>query len=196
MSTKLISIIGPPAAGKTTLAELLAQALPAELIREDYAGNPFLASSYLGDDRARLPGQLYFLLSRAKQLATPAMPANGFAVSDYGFCQDSLYARLRLNPADLETYWDIADRVAGIVHSPDLLIRLDASVESLLQRIAERGRSYESALTAELLTSIRRQYESLPAEAECPVIRVDTDRVDIRDSDHCHQIIEQLRDKL
>ena len=68
MSAALISIIGPPAVGKTTLAALLAAKLPAELIREDYAGNPFLADSYAGSEQARLPGQLYFLLSRVGQL--------------------------------------------------------------------------------------------------------------------------------
>ncbi|RKY23662.1 MAG: deoxynucleoside kinase, partial [Planctomycetota bacterium] len=41
MAAKLISIIGPVAVGKTTLAECLAAQLPAEILYEDYAGNPF-----------------------------------------------------------------------------------------------------------------------------------------------------------
>ena len=45
MAATLISIIGPPASGKTTLAESLCADLEAELVREDYAGNAFLADS-------------------------------------------------------------------------------------------------------------------------------------------------------
>jgi len=196
MSAKLISIIGPPAAGKTTLAETLAQLLPAKLIREDYAGNPFLAESYVGDERTRLPGQLYFLLSRAGQLAAGRMPEAGAVVSDYGFCQDRLYAQLRLASDDLKIYEKIASRVEAVVHRPDMLICLDASADSLLDRIADRGRVHESALTAGLLENMRREYDKLSAELGCPAIRVDTDGVDIRDSANCRRIVEQVRSRI
>ena len=96
MSAKLVSIIGPVASGKTLLAEKLSAELPAGLIREDYAGNPFLADSWAGQDDKLLAGQLYFLMSRVKQLALSAWPDDGTFVSDYGFCQDRIFAEIRL----------------------------------------------------------------------------------------------------
>ena len=104
MSALLISIIGPPAVGKTTLADLLAGDLPADVIYEDFAGNPFLAASYTGQSISRLPAQMYYLISRLAQLRESTWPHAGTVVSDYGYCQDRIFASLRLSPDDLAQY--------------------------------------------------------------------------------------------
>ncbi len=196
MSAKLISVIGPPAAGKTTLAEHLAAELPAQMIRESYSENPFLVDSYVGCDDARLPGQLYFLFSRLKQLSKAHWTSEGLFVSDYGFCQDRIFAKLRLGEDDFRTYQRVAHRTAPLVHQPELMICLDASVETLLARITERGRDYETALTGELLASFRRQYDTIPAWADCPVVTVDTEVVDVRDPHETEKLISAIRTKL
>jgi hypothetical protein len=195
-SAKLISVIGPPAAGKTTLAEHLARELPSRLILEDYAANPFLAESFTGSADMRLPSQLYFLVSRVKQLAAGCWPDSGLAVSDYGFCQDRIYARLLLNADDFEVYSQVAGRVSGMVHAPQLLICLDAPVGQLLRRIADRGRDYEKAMTAQFLADMQREYNALPASAGCPAVRVDTQAVDIRDAAQRAGLILAIRAKL
>ena len=189
---RLISIIGPPAVGKTTLAEALAQRLPARLIREDYAGNPFLAASYTGSVQSRLPSQLYFLLSRVAQLSRADRPESGLTVSDYGFCQDPIYARLRLNQDDFAAYSGILDRLAGAVHPPDAVICLDASVATLSERIDRRGRAYEAAMTTEFLASMRQAYDDAALRVNCPVIRVDCDATDILIEAEQVEITERL----
>ena len=120
MPAKLVSLIGPPAAGKTTLAEALAAEAGARLVREDYAGNPFLASSYVGPDSARLPSQLYFLLSRVAQLSRSGWDAAGLIVSDYGFCQDDVFARLRLDDGDYRAYRQVLARCEPLVQPPEM----------------------------------------------------------------------------
>jgi len=196
MSAKLISLIGPPASGKTTVAELLAAELPAELIREDYAGNPFLAESYVGDESSRLPGQLYFLMSRVKQLSAADWPERGTFVSDYGYCQDRLFARLRLGPDDRRLYERLARRIDPLVHPPDLLIHLDAPVEALLRRIDRRGRSYEKAMTREFLSLMRGRYNALAGRGDCPVILIDTESIDLRDREAMAGLVSEIRAKL
>lgn len=196
MSAKLVSIIGPPAAGKTTLAEFLAEELPAGLIREDYAGNPFLADSYVGPEAAKLPGQLYFLLSRVKQLSESAWPAEGTFVSDYGFCQDRIYAERKLGRDDLRLYDRVARRVEGLVHPPDLLIALDASERTLLARIAGRGRDFERAMDAAFLADMRKAYRAAADGAAAPVLRVDGDRRDLRDAAVRAELAERIRTEL
>jgi len=195
VSAALISIIGPPAAGKTTLAERLCQALPAQLIREDYAGNPFLVDACLGRAEARLPSQLYFLLSRVGQLGVANWPAKGTFVTDYGFCQDRVYARASLAAGDLRLYGRVAGRVEGLVHPPGLLIALDASEATLLDRIARRGRDFEKVMTAGFLSGIRRAYNQIAAQSPCPVIRVDCETTDLREEAALAQLIQGFAQK-
>ncbi len=196
MSAKLISVIGPPAAGKTTLAEYLATALPGELIREDYTGNPFLSESYIGDADSRLPNELYFLISRVRQLSAADWPSSGTFVSDYGFCQDPMFARLLLSEEDFRLYQRVAHRCERFVHPPDLLVCLDASAEVLLARIAERGREYEKTMTIEFLSAMRTEYDTLPAWATCPTVTIDTEAADIRDAEQCEKLLPTIREKL
>ncbi|HHH75511.1 MAG TPA: hypothetical protein ENL03_00635, partial [Phycisphaerae bacterium] len=180
-SARLVSIIGPPAAGKTTLAEGLAGELDADVLYEDYQGNPFIADSYLGLSAADLPCQLYFLLSRAKQLATAAWPTDGIVVADYGFCQDAIYAGTFLAGSDMQAYNHSASRIATLLKRPDLLISLDCPEQVLLDRIARRGRGYEKAMTREFISQMRQAYRNLDlaAEARC-VMKIDCEAMDFR----------------
>lgn len=193
---KLISVVGPPAAGKTTLAEILAAELPAQLIREDYQGNPFLAESYTGSAEFRLPSQLYFLMSRLKQLSAAEWPASGVYVSDFGFCQDHIFANLCLGKEDFRIYQLVACHVPHLVHSPRLMVCLDASVETLLSRIAERGRAFERAINGEFLSAMREDYNTVTAWAGCPVVIVDTEAVDVRNAEQRAQLLAAVRQKL
>lgn len=196
MSWVLVSLIGPPAAGKTTLADRLAEDLSAKCLHEDYAGNPFLSESYVGSADARLPGQLYFLMSRAGQLSRSAMAPGQVVVSDYGFCQDAIYAAARLDGPDLAMYQAVARRVELLVQPPSLLIRLDAPADILIKRIAERGRRYETAMTAQFLDELRSRYVEICSRASCPVITIDTQAVDVRDAAQRSRIVAAVRREL
>jgi deoxyadenosine/deoxycytidine kinase len=196
VSAFLASIIGPPAAGKTTLALHLATELPAELIIEDYASNPFLADSYAGRSEAHLPAQLHFLLSRVAQLRSSSWPRGGMFISDYGFCQDRMYANLRLPAEDLKLYDLLAGRMEAMVHPPDLVIHLDAAEATLLERIAARGRTFERAMTADFLGEVRQAYNSFACSASCPVISVDCRRTDLRQAGARAALTAEIRRKM
>jgi len=196
MSASLISIIGPPAVGKTTLAGHLAAEMGGRLICEDFEGNPFLADSYVGDREARLPAQLFFLLSRVKQLSLGDWPAEGLVVSDYGFCQDRIYAEAKLTEDEMALYSRVARRVEGLVCTPSVIVHLDAPEAVLLSRIAARGREYEKAMTSEFLDGMRKAYNNIDQSARCPVIRVATDTSDVRDADTRSKLIARIRGEM
>ncbi len=196
MPAALISLIGPPASGKTTAAEFLARGLEGRLILEDYAGNPFLAESYLGRSESALPAQLYFLYSRLGQLKLGTWPETGLVVSDYGFCQDAIYAHHNLRGEDLDVYRRLASATQGVVKPPDVLVHLDGPETTLLERIARRGRSYESAFTAEFLGGIRRACMDAAAAATCPVVRVDVGCVDLREPVAREELLRRTREVL
>ncbi len=198
MAAALVSIVGPPGVGKTTLAEALAGDLPAGLIREDYAGNPFLAESYVGDESARLPGQLFFLMARARQLARSVWPDEGLFVSDYGFCQDRVYARMRLAPADFDVYERVAGRVAPMIHPPTMLVLLDASAATLRSRVVRRGRLHERVMDEAFFATMREAYagiERAARESGRAVRRIDGDAVDLRDPSARAELISWIREQ-
>jgi deoxyadenosine/deoxycytidine kinase len=192
----LVSVIGPPAVGKTTLAERLAGELPAELLREDYAGNPFLADAYAGVARARLPSQLHFLMSRVGQLSLLGWPAGGVRVTDYGFCQDRIFAKATLSQDDWKVYERTATRLGRLVKPPDVLIHLDADEATLLARMAARGRPHERFITAEFLSAMRQSYAQAAGEADCCVLRADAGRTDLRAAEAAGPLVEQVRSAL
>lgn len=196
MTPALVSIIGPPAVGKTTLAEYLAAELPAEMIPEDYAGNPFVFDAYGGVAEARLPSQLYFLMSRVGQLSLLTWPQDGVRVTDYGFCQDRIFATATLSAEDLRVYDRTAGRLGRLVKQPDVLVHLDADEETLLARIAARGRAHERFITAEFLAGLRRSYAQAASEAACCAIAVDCRTVDLRDAACRSRLVEQVRSTL
>ena len=197
MAAKLISIIGPVAVGKTTLAEALAQALAGEVLHEDYAGNPFLAESFTARAELMLASQVYFLLSRVRQLTPSHWPKTGLYISDYGFCQDRIFASLSLGAEDIAAYDSLAARLAPLVHPPELLIHLDAPVETLLERIARRGRAYEkTAFDRDFLESLRRANAAITPPEGGRIIRLDAGRLDFRKPAELAEVLGPIEDAL
>ncbi|MBN1943199.1 MAG: deoxynucleoside kinase [Phycisphaerae bacterium] len=194
MGAGLISIIGPPAVGKTTLAEILSEALGACMLREDYWGNPFLAGSFRGREEFSLPSQLYFLFMRVKQLSAENWPGVGLIVTDYGFCQDPLYAKVKLTAYDMQIYEQLRRRIEGFVVQPRVLIHLDAPAETLLARIEARGRDFEAGYDADYLEKLRRAHFDVPTPPDCAKLSVDCEQIDLLDAASRKKIMEQVRE--
>jgi len=196
MAAKLISITGLPAAGKTTLAEALAGEMGAKIAYEDFEGNPFLAAAYTGQLDAALPSQIFYLMSRVTQLSQWSWPNEGLVVTDYGFCQDRIYARNTLSEADYAVYAPLADRLAPRAHTPTVLVHLEASDAVILARIARRGREFERGMDARFLSTMRQAYNDLEELVDCPVIRVNCDATDLREAGPRGELIERIREML
>ena len=157
---RYIVIEGPIGVGKTSLARRLAETLEAELVLEQDAQNPFLERFYKNPKSGALPAQLFFLFQRAQQLGT-LKQQDLFAprrVADYLFEKDRLFAGLTLDQAEMALYDQVASRLAVDPPKPDLVVYLQAPVETLLQRIAKRGIAYETGIDAAYLTRLNDAY--------------------------------------
>lgn len=177
-----IAIEGPIGVGKTTLARILGDVLPAEILLEVFEENPFLGDFYADRARYAFQTQIFFLLSRYRQqhrVITSAL-ARGPLVSDYLFAKDWLFAHLNLAGDELAMYERVHAILGQQIPAPGLVIYLNASTDTLLERIAHRDRSYERRMEREYLDDLRRTYDRFFAEyTDAPVLALATDGIDI-----------------
>jgi deoxyadenosine/deoxycytidine kinase len=161
LAHRYIVVEGPIGVGKTSLARRLAESLEAELVLEQDAQNPFLERFYKNPKSGALPAQLFFLFQRAQQLGS-LKQQDLFAprrVADYLFEKDRLFAGLTLDSAEMALYEQVASRLAVDPPRPDLVVYLQAPVETLLMRIGRRGISYEtSGIDAAYLARLNDAY--------------------------------------
>ena len=152
---------GPIGVGKTSLAGRLSSRYGAELNLEVVEENPFLARFYQQPEAYSFQVQVFFLLSRFKQLSALAQPGlfSGNVVSDYLFDKDFIFAAMNLKDAEFSLYQDLYAHLSPRLPVPDLVVYLRADTDELLRRITKRGRSFEHDMKAEYLADLTARYD-------------------------------------
>ncbi len=176
-----IAIEGVIGAGKTTLAARLAARHGVEPVLEAVEENPFLKSFYRDRQRFAFQTQLFFLLSRHAQQVELKQPDlfREIVVCDYIFQKDRIFANLTLSDHELNLY----NRVAGILERevpvPDKVVYLQHPVETLLDRIRDRGRPFERRIDRDYIRTLNDAYNHFFFHYElAPVLIVNSTRVD------------------
>ena len=195
-SSRYIAVEGPIGAGKTSLAKRLADSLSADLVLEEAFQNPFLERFYLDGRSAALPAQMFYLFARARQLdgLRQSDLFTQVCVSDYLFSKDRLFAELNLSPDELQLYNQVEDALAIDPPVPDLVIYLQASVDSLLERIARRGILYERAIDRHYLGRLTDAYARFfHAYNDGPLLIVNASQIDpINNDADYEQLFQQI----
>jgi len=197
-----IAIEGVIGVGKTTLARLLQPAFDAEIILEVFEENPFLSDFYSDRERYAFQTQIFFLLSRYHQQrrTVPDMIATGRNLfADYTFAKDILFARINLKGDELDMYYKVHEALAEKVRKPDLLIYLQASTDTLMQRIAQRDRPYERQMERSYINELNLSYDeffSKPID-HTPVLIIDSNDLNVvQNHEHLKQIEDRVRQSL
>ena len=159
-----IAIAGNIGSGKTTLTNMLARHYGWEARFEPVDVNPYLEDYYKDIPRWSFNLEVYFLKQRFRDLLD-------IANADHTIIQDrSIYegvyvftannrAMGNLSDRDFETYMELFEQMTEIVHYPDLMIYLRASVPHLVQNIQKRGRDYEPSMPIDYLKGLNQLYE-------------------------------------
>jgi len=195
-----IVIEGPIGAGKTSLARRLGASIGAHLLLEQPEANPFLPRFYRDPARYALSTQLFFLFQRVQQLAE-ARQLDLFRthlVGDFLLEKDPLFARLTLTDDELKLYEQIYAQLSPRSPAPDLVICLQAPVEALYERVAQRGNPDEAAITEDYLRRLAEAYVQLFHNFDAaPVLLVNTEHLNPADRDEDYALlllrIEQMR---
>jgi deoxyadenosine/deoxycytidine kinase len=180
-----VAIEGVIGVGKTTLATLLAKKWSAHLKLEVVEENPFLEQFYQDMRGYAFQTQLFFLLSRHKQ-QSDLKQYDLFmerVVSDYLFAKDRIFANITLDDNELALYKRLADLLEREVPKPDIVVYLQASVDSLMERIRRRGRDFERDMSTEYIETLNDAYNYFFFHyKDTPLIVVNTDDINFVES--------------
>ncbi len=157
-----VAIEGVIGVGKTTLARLLQPAFNAEIMLEVFEENPFLSDFYADRERYAFQTQIFFLLSRYHQQRRTVhelLSTGKDLFADYTFAKDALFAQINLKGDELDMYYRVHEALAEKIQKPDLLVYLQASTDTLMQRIALRDRPYERQMERSYIDLLNQSYE-------------------------------------
>jgi deoxyadenosine/deoxycytidine kinase len=196
MKNRYIVVEGPIGCGKTSLANKLAQRMNATVLLEDPTANPFLAQFYRDMRRYALPTQLFFLFQRVQQLEALKQP-DLFAkptIADFTLAKDPLFARMTLDDAEYQLYRRIYEHVKPQAPVPDLVIYLQASVNTLIARVKKRGNPIEYGIDEDYMRRLSEAYTRYFYDyTDSPLLIINSERLNFVDTPaHLDMLIERV----
>ena len=210
----LIVVGGMIGLGKSSVAEVLGEALGSNVFYESVDDNPILPLFYTASPEEiqakRYPFLLllYFLDTRFKAIKQALVKDNN--VLDRSIYEDWYFAKKnmelgRINELEMQVYESLLDNMMEELDelpkkAPDLMVYLKGSFETVLDRIMKRGRSFE--LDTELVDYYRFLWEGYDEWVinhydASEVLIIDMDVIDVveREEDK-NKVIELVKEKL
>jgi len=197
-----IAIEGVIGVGKTTLARLLQNTFDAGILLEVFEENPFLSDFYSDRERYAFQTQIFFLLSRYHQQRRTVhdmLETGKNLIADYTFAKDALFARINLTGDELDMYYKVHEALAEKIEKPNLLLYLQASTDTLMQRIATRDRPYERQMERSYIHELNMAYDDFFSKPfdHAPVLTIDTNHLNIiQNPEHLRWIENRIRQSL
>ena len=202
-SAPFIAVEGPIGAGKTTLATMLSRELNLPLVKEIVEENPFLASFYQNIDEWSFQLEMFFLCNRFKQLEDTGahfIEQNSPVVSDYHIYKNMIFAERTLKGTKRDKDRQIYHLLTDDLPKPNLVLYIEAELDTLMYRINKRGRSFEQdmdpAYMEQLIADYKTGMEYLANGSNPPVIlKIDAEKLDfVEHPEHFRQIVNQVKE--
>lgn len=200
-----ISIAGVMGSGKTTASNLLAKNLGFDLFEEKVNENKFLPLYYQNPTRWSLHSQLFYLHEKADQLTKiNLLLAQNSIIQDSPIHQDYLtYAKAQyilghMNHDEFNLYEKYFHSLKQHILTPHLIVQLDTSVDTLVDRIRKRNRDFEKAIDRpylELLSKLQKEWVN--THPNLNILAVNTDSLNLASNpEHQEQFVNLVKSKL
>ncbi len=196
MKFRSIAVEGPIGVGKTSFVELLTKKFDAHKVLER-VDNPFLRDFYKDKAGAAFQAQLFFLLSRYRQMLELSQRGlfQQVTVCDYIFPKDKIFAYLNLDDSELLIYDKLYALLEPQVPKPDLVIFLQADTERLAERIKRRKRDYESEIAEAYVNEVNKAYNYFFFNySATPLLVINTNEIDfVHQEGDLDELVAQIR---
>lgn len=200
---KFIIVSGNIGCGKSSLTDLLSKRLGWTPYYEVVENNPYLEDFYKDMKKWSFHLQIFFLSKRfihhQEILKNPASVVQDRSIyEDVEIFAKNLNEQGYMENRDYENYRELFKVMTQFLTPPDLIVYLQASVSTLLQRISLRGRDYEKTISEEYLNQLNILYETWVEDFNiCPILKVPADNLDfVKHPEHLKLITDKILDKL
>ncbi|KON66693.1 deoxyguanosine kinase [Peribacillus butanolivorans] len=200
-TTPFITVEGPIGVGKTSLAKVIADHFQISLLKEIVDENPFLGKFYNNIDEWSFQTEMFFLCNRYKQLEdieTKFLTNDQAVVADYHIFKNLIFAERTLKNTQYNKYLEIFNILTRDMPKPNMVIYLNASLDTLLSRIGKRGREFEKNISSHYLEQLSSDYQTFMETFEkqhpdIPVLTFNGDELDfVGNRDDLNTIIIQI----
>ncbi|MEZ4646117.1 MAG: deoxynucleoside kinase [Chloroflexota bacterium] len=180
---KLITIVGNSGVGKTTLTQALCQQAGYVTGIEEPAERPFQYQFARDLHRYALANQIDFLLFRANQ-ERELRQFEETAVQDGGLDQDfyiftrHFHERAYLSTAEFALCQQLHTTLRQLLPPPDLIIWLQAPLDTIATRYRQRGRPLEITQLGDLAQLEQLMMSWLSLETAIPILQIDARHAD------------------
>lgn len=201
MQGYFLAIAGNIGVGKTELTNRLAAELGWLAYYEPVIQNPYLDRFYADMERWSFHLQIYFLSERFKaqvEISKSPLPfiQDRTIYEDAEIFARTLHEQGSMTDVDYDNYVALFGVLMGYLRPPDLILYLRASPETLMSRIARRGRESEKGITVDYISRLNRAYDGWMARARnhYEVLEIDTDRVPLQgDAPEFSRLVRELK---
>lgn len=205
----VIVLAGMIGAGKSTYTTMISEELKSEAFYEAVESNPILEKFYEDPKRWAFSLQIFFLNTRFRSIKQAL--AHRHNVLDRSIYEDALFTRINyeqgnMSEAEMGLYTDLLDNMMEEIDGmpkkgPDLLIYLRGSLQTHLDRIAQRGRPYEqvqdNAGLLDYYQTLHSQYDTWFASYDkSPTLVINIDEVDIKREEDRTWVMNQIKEAL
>ena len=188
---------GPIGVGKSSLVRMLGERFGVEPVYEQVEENPFLGQFYKDHASYAFHTQMFFLISRYKQLSelSQADLFNQVTLCDYTMERDLIFAGLNLDQREYNLYLDVYRQMVKSVPTPDLVVYLQADTPTLLKRVRQRGRPIEKEISDQYLERVNRGFsEYFFNYRRSPLLVINTTNIDfVANSDDFENLVKKMK---
>jgi deoxyadenosine/deoxycytidine kinase len=179
-----LAIAGNIGVGKTELTSRLASELGWVAYYEPVIQNPYLDPFYRDMPRWSFHLQIYFLGERFKaqvEIGRSSLPfiQDRTIYEDAEIFARTLHEQGSMTTVDYENYTSLFHCMVSFLRPPDVILYLKASPDTLMDRIARRGRESEKGIGIDYIRRLNDAYDGwmVRARQDTEVIEIDTDHV-------------------